>query len=77
MKTANPEGAQLSLSMLSQFVHPVDMIGCIQAGAKVSIRVDYHYDDGGKGELSRGGLLTSCTPEPIHAWREDRESPFA
>jgi hypothetical protein len=77
VKTSNPNGAPLSVSLLSQFVHPVDMIGCIQADAKIAIRVDYHYDDGSKGFQVGQGPLTSRTPEPIHAWREERESPIA
>ena len=77
VKTANPSGAPLTLSLLGLISPQANMSGCIQAGVKATIRVNYHYDDGAKGELIERDPLTSGTPEPIHAWREERESPIA
>jgi len=77
VKTDNPNGASLTLSLLGQLLPQEGMSGCIQTDAKATIRINYHYDDGAKGELIEGGLLTSSTPGPIHAWREECETPSA
>lgn len=73
IKAPTPDGVPLTLELLVGLAHESQMSGCIRAEAKVTIRVEYFYDDGLKSPQLDDVRAEAHLPEPIHARRVDRE----
>lgn len=73
IKAPTPNGVPLTLELLVGLSHESQMSGCIRAESKVTIRVEYSYDDGQKSPQLDDVRAEAHTPEPIHARRVDRE----
>lgn len=78
LSTTKPQGAALRVQMIGLMRNKPLTEGCMQVGAKATIRVSYQYDDlNSANRFERGADDVFRAEAPVHAWREDSESPLA